>query len=132
MITNDQKVEMFKMRIEGVSIQEIGEHFGITKQRVSQIMYVPHSGRVSFDIIEACIYPNLISWMAKNRFTVQQLHYELFGYVSGVVKTYKRLKGQTEFKIAEIRKILNLTGMTFNECFELKQECQEGKQKNEK
>lgn len=38
-MTKEQKVEMFSMRLDGATYEEIAEKFGISKQRVNQIIH---------------------------------------------------------------------------------------------
>ena len=50
-------------KMKGMSYQEIGEHYGLTRERVRQILTeeYPVQGRP----IKNCIFPGLLCWMVK-------------------------------------------------------------------
>lgn len=64
-MTNEEMLDIVKMRLDGCTFQEIGEKYGITKQAVEQsiksICRVKRSGRrkVSPKIYIDIIYPNI-------------------------------------------------------------------------
>lgn len=112
-MTNEQEMEIVKMRIEGYTMQAIGKKMGVTKQRIHQILndICMTRGR---DKTQSYIYPNIDTWLRDNR----KPAYELAKAI-GVEQSHmsNRLRGKTPFKISEIKKILDFTGMTFEEAF---------------
>ena len=120
-MTKEEKVEMFRMRLEGKTLQEIGNKYGITRERVRQILSYGSKEEKVLKIKKYCIYKKISEYMAKNHITVGEI-----GEILGICRTsvvYK-LKGDTAFKIDEIKKILKFTGMTFEECFATEEDNQ--------
>ena len=117
-MTKEEKVEMFRMRLEGKTLQEIGNKYGITRERVRQILL--HGSR-EVKINKRCIYKKLSEDMKKNNITVEKI-----GEIMGVSRTsaFCKLKGEKPLKINEIKKILKFTGMTFEECFATEEDNQ--------
>ena len=66
-MTIDQKVEMFRLRLEGNTLQEIVDRFGITRERVRQILLSAESLRIRTPELYDCVYPNLAKWLRDNR-----------------------------------------------------------------
>lgn len=122
-MTKEQKLEMFSMRLDGATFQEIGDKFGLTKQRVEQILNF-RSGygyKKSIKNSEKCIYKGLSDYIYRENLTLGELT-EIIGMKCSTTElAKKRITGVRPFKINEIRKILKITGMTFEECFSLKE-----------
>lgn len=114
MLTNEQKIEMIKMRAEGFSLKEIGEKFGVSKQRVDQIFssLLRKGGRVKRR--KDYVYPNINKWMYENNVILSE-----FAKNTGtnVGNLSQKMKGKQDFSMKQIRNILNYTGMTFEEAF---------------
>lgn len=106
-------MEMCAMAVNGMSYQEIGEHYGLTRERVRQILSgaYPVSGRP----IKNCIFPGLLCWMINNWENMKSMcsNIGLMSYQALVNK----MRGKTEFTLSEIRAILAYTGLTFEEAF---------------
>ena len=68
-MTREQKIEMFTMRIDGMTLEEIGERFGLTRERVRQILTRTATGqrsRVS-NMVSICVFPYLVNiWQRTN------------------------------------------------------------------
>lgn len=63
---------------------------------------------------DSCRYKNLVVWMAINRISMKKMAKMMnVGYVT----FWYYITGKTEIKISAIRKILEITGMSFEEAF---------------
>ena len=113
-------LEMFKMRLDGATYQEIADKYGVTRQNVEQILKIREpSKRHSKEKYKICIYKGLREWLEKNNYKLNDLQ-------NIISKTKQRqagnclrmkLSGERDFRLSEINKIINLTGMTFEELF---------------
>lgn len=117
-MTREEKIEAFTMRLDGCTYQEIADKFGVTRQRVEQIVgkkiRKPRTGLRE----KGFLYPNLIEWMYKKEITITKLT-ELIGLSNYQVVT-ARLRGEKEFHIDEIDKILAASGMSYEFMFQRK------------
>lgn len=116
MLTIDQKVEMYRMRLEGKTYQAIADRFGTSRQYVHQLFgqkYKPEPYRnVNVQ------YIGLRKWMNELNYSVAKLARESgctdnHNYVTLV----SYLQGSPHMDIDSIRKILRFTGLTFEEAF---------------
>lgn len=105
--------EMCAMAEKGMSYKEIGEHCGLTRERVRQILTESHPmhGRP----IKNCIFPGLLCWMVNNWENMKMMcsNTGVMSYQALVNK----MRGKTEFTLPEIKAILAYTGLTFDEAF---------------
>jgi predicted transcriptional regulator len=109
-MTNEQRVEAYKMLLDGATYREVGEKFGLTHQRIHQIF----SGQISKVKKYACIYPNIRRWIVENHIT-QPVFAEMVGVCPAAIHHY--LSGKREPNKKTIDKILEVTGMTYEEAF---------------
>lgn len=113
MLTNDQKVEMYRMRLEGKTYRAIADKFGVSFQHVHHLLSQPKPYcNVNVQ------YTGLKSWMSQSNYSVAKLARESgctenHNYVT--VASY--LQGSPHMDIDSIRKILRFTGLTFEEAF---------------
>lgn len=122
-MTKEQKVEMFSMRLDGATLEEIGEKFGISKQRVSQIFHKEPTNRFIF---KKCVYSGLADYLSSSKLSARQL-FEKMQIETSYVSFLRKLKGITPFTLPEIKQILLYTHMSFEECFSMKEEVKESK-----
>lgn len=120
-MTNNERVEAFRMRLEGSSYAEIAQKFGVSRQYIQQCIGL-HPHKANFKKTK---YKGINNWMDENEMTINSLRKKLYG--SGYVKynLYDKLSGKTKLNINDIIAILNMTGMTFEQAFgeeELSQE----------
>jgi transcriptional regulator with XRE-family HTH domain len=112
-MTKEQKLKMYEMRLDGYTIQEIADEFGVSRQYVVQI--VPFNGRSrkgsSYD---KCIYPNIKNWLIKNRIAYRQFA-DLCDV--NVMTLHNGINGNTTMTKTTIDKILKATGMKYEEAF---------------
>lgn len=110
-----------EMRRQGKTYREIGEHFGVTYERVRQVLAHIEPQPRYFNAVQekACVYPRLRDWMNRNMVSPYRLA-AMMGYKS-IPAAYTRLKerlaGRSEFRMRDIMGILEVTGMTFEEAF---------------
>jgi transcriptional regulator with XRE-family HTH domain len=113
MITIDQKVEMYRMRLEGKSYRAIAEKTGFSFQYVHHLL---SQTKPSYNVNVQ--YAGLKNWMNQSSYSVAKLFRD-----SGCMDNYsystfcKYLHGSPFMSIDFIRKILRFTGLTFEEAF---------------
>lgn len=106
-------MEMCEMAEKGMTYQEIGEHYGLTRERVRQIISgaYPVSGRP----IKNCVFPGLYCWMVNNWESMRRMS-DSIGKTN--YQTFvQKMQGKTKFTLPEIKAILAYTGLTFDEAF---------------
>ena len=118
MPAKERAAMMCKLNEEGKSYNEIAAIYGISKQRVYQILrkgdkryFRPISNRL-------VKYTGLRNWMNTNKISFNELITRVFGYYHS--EHYKRLFSRLRsgyLTMPLIRKILKITGLTFEECF---------------
>lgn len=106
------------MTLDGYTYQEIADEFGVTKQYISSLF---GSKLYNSQLYDKIIYPNIVKWMKENNFTVHKLSIELYPRqtANGAQNKLSRvLKGKQKATIDDIDKILKITGMKYEECFQ--------------
>ena len=116
MITTDQKVEMYRMRLEGKSYQAISDRFGVSRQYVYRLIGQQCKSEPYRNVNVP--YTGLKKWMNESNYSVAKLARESgctnnHSYVT--ITSY--LQGSPRMDIDSIRKILRFTGLTFEEAF---------------
>lgn len=113
--------EMLKLREQGLTYQEIADNYGITRQRVSEILnryrknpyfYRPWTS-------ERCIYQGLREWLNENEMTMRQLILRM-GYVYNTTTSQRyieKFKGNFVLRFDDIMRLIKLTEKTFEELF---------------
>ena len=118
-MTRLDRIRIFELRHDGMTLEEIGNVYGISRERVRQIMEEVTHGydrKMRCSYMQKCIYPGIKKWLLDNRITASELNKKC-GLCEKPTLMYNRIMGVTEFKISEIQKILAYTGMTFEEAF---------------
>lgn len=113
----ERLIEMFKMRLDGSTYQEIADKYGVTRQFVHQSLGAGKGLRpAKYDRV---IYKGLRVWMSENEITVLKLHRMLFSNTNSnnTSPTRDRLTGKRQFQLSEIIFIINESGLTFEELF---------------
>lgn len=115
MRSKESVMKMFEMRLDGCSFEEIGQHFGITRERVRQILESRTiKGRVGRRISN-CVFPGIVNWLHKNDMTLKELCDGT--NCLGTSAFYRKMHGELEFNMPQIKAILAFTGLTFEEAF---------------
>lgn len=112
-----RKIEVAReLRANGKSYREAADALGCTYQYV-HILLMDDVKTERFSRIKekACPYVNLRNWMNENRVS----RYQLMGLIGmSAHQTFRGyLKGSGAIKKAYIDRILQATGMTYEECF---------------
>ena len=114
-MTKEDKLKMMEMRLDGYTLNEIGEHFAISSQRVSQLFKEMLAEKKN-EAANKIIYPGLKKWMLENRITVCRMNTEL-----GMTKNHNHfmniLSGKGKLTIDYIKAIIKYTGCSFEELF---------------
>lgn len=116
----ERAMDMFKMRLDGATYQEIADKYGITRQRVECILKMREpSKKHSNKKYEKCIYKGLREWLQQNNYKLNDLQNLISKNKQRQAGNSLRMKlcGEREFRLSEINKIINFTGMTFEELF---------------
>lgn len=113
-MTKDQKLDMFSMRLDGYTLQQIGDKYKITREMVRQILDYGKQDAKPLKLKQYCIYDNLTKFISENRITNTKLS-EYLGI--SIITLRHKLRDDKHFNIKEIKKILDITGMTFEEAF---------------
>ena len=116
MLTIDQKVEMYRMRLEGKSYQAIADRFGVSRQYVYRLIGQQCKSEPYRNVNVP--YTGLKKWMNESRYSIAELARESgctdnHSYVT--ITSY--LQGSPRMDIDSIRKVLRFTGLTFEEAF---------------
>lgn len=114
-MTIDQKVEAYRMRLEGATLQSIAVKFGVSKERIRQIV-PPIDGKTwKFeDMQNRCVYPGIGQWLYEHRCTYTKLA-NLAGVPMATVSRW--MNGVHKPNKDAIDKILKATGLTYEQAF---------------
>lgn len=121
-MTNDQKVEAYRMRLEGATLQSIADKFDVSLERVRQII-PPIEGRSwnLYGIQDKCVYPGIAQWLLDNHYTYTKLA-ELAGVPMATVSRW--MNGVHKPNKSAIDKILKATGLTYEQAFGKEEDSQ--------
>ena len=113
-MTREDKIKAFVMRLDGSTFQEIADEFGVSRQCIQQTLSDETTGHKK---VAKCIYPGIEKWMRENYCTAYMLHKKMGLWGENTAPMYNRLNGTTEFTLNDIKVLLDVTGMTFDEAF---------------
>lgn len=113
-MTNEQKVEAYRMRLEGATLQECADRFGVTRECIRKITPPVETHKRGRPAYKSCIYPNLRALLSENRYG-----YSDFAKlcVASEQAIFNALTGKVNPRKSTIDKILDATGMTYEEAF---------------
>lgn len=120
-MTNKEKAQMFEMRLDGHTLQEIGDKFGVSKQYVAQILPpMKHGYRaLKSEMLGKIIYPNIRNWLKKNACTLKRFADETGTSYLTIIRALEDEK--SGMRKTTIDKILEVTGLTYEEAFAMDQ-----------
>lgn len=123
-MTKQQKLKAFEMLLDGFTYAEIAKEFDTSRQNIQQAISTVGGAKKPR---ESIIYPNLKRWLKENNYSVSMLSTDIGFKSANTAPLYKKLRGESNIPIYLARKIMALTGMSFEVCFEL----EEGKTEND-
>lgn len=130
---SDQKKQILKivqMRLDGYTMQQIADEYGVTKQCIQQKIsvltrdYTSKQGCVR-KIDKKIIYPNLAKWIFDNGYSVSS--FAKYLGMSDPNNLLIKLHGERKINMAEIKRMLQFTGQTFEYLFAEKEADSESK-----
>lgn len=115
-----EKQEIFALRDEGYTYRDIAKKVGVSFQRVAQVCAGVNSMKgYPVRLNEHVKYDKIRDWMYDNKVNITKMT-QLMGY-ENCTATKQRvsamLYGEKEMRMRDIKKLLNLTGFTFEEVF---------------
>lgn len=113
MISRQQKIEMFAMRLDGYTLQKIAKKFGVTRMCVRQILY-PDPNIPYQESVERIIYPGLRDYMLSNGYSIKRLAIRAGLDYSALLKS---LLGKSNMRQKTADKITEATGLTLEQLF---------------
>ena len=113
-MTKEEKIDMFAMRANGCTLQQVAGKYGITRERVRQILFAYTAPRKE----KVYAYPNISHWMEANGVTLSQLA-DNCKLSYNTVRGY--LKGIREPNFIFVQYILKETGMPFEVAFQIRE-----------
>lgn len=113
-MTKEQILGACSMRLDGHTLQEIADKYGVSAQYISTI--VPRSFKTGV----RCIYPALKAWMGQKGYSAERIAKFCDVHRNTV---YGWLNGKHTIDKPCIDKILQLTGMTYEEAFREERPC---------
>ena len=116
-MNREDKIEVFKMRLDGFTYQEIAEKFGVSRQYINQMLQNVISERRN-KTLNKIVYPNIANWLKDNECSISE-----FAIRVGIKRSTldRKLYGRNKFNSDEIKRILDVTGMKFEECLKMKE-----------
>ena len=116
-----RKEEKMALREQGMTYQQIADHFGITYQAVAQTLSKYEPSRFRYVTENGCVYPNIRNWMNRNKVTKSEFvrRLGLCNCYDNKARLASYLRGECDPSKSTIDKILAVTGMTYEEAFEV-------------
>jgi hypothetical protein len=118
---NHPKKDLYMMeREKGLTYQQIADKYGVSKQNVAQLCSKHEPSRFQYN--RTCAYPALRKWLNDNKCSTSELvrRMNLVAAPENIARMQRVLCKRNELKKWEIDKLLEITGMTYEELF-----CQE-------
>ena len=114
-MTREEMIDAFTMRLDGYTLQEIGDKYGLTRERIRQMFAsITTKSGISRKSYKNYIYPNISDWMIDNNVKQSDLSKKL-GCAQVTISSY--LTGKREPTFSFINLMLELTKMPYEVVF---------------
>lgn len=113
-MTREDKIDAFAMYLDGATMEEIGSHYGVSKQWISHMLANPNGRGGQRGRRLLIIYPRLAQWMQEKHLSAKALSKRI-GVPYNSVLRY--LNGKSSPSVDFIRAVLRETGLPFEEAF---------------
>lgn len=112
-MTKEQKIEIYSMLLDGATYTECASKFGVSRQYLNQL-FPRMGGRSVKRKIEKYKYKNLAKWIYDNGYSLPTFSVAIN---IGVSNFNNMMLGHHDPSKKVIDKILDITGMTYEEAF---------------
>lgn len=117
-MTKEHIIDMFSMRYDGYSLEQIGEKYNVSKQFVEQCIDIRYwkERKMSSKVV----YPNIRDWMYHNDCSVRNLGVLMsFSSKTNTSESVRiLLYGRREMRTSDIKKIREITGLSLEQIIE--------------
>jgi hypothetical protein len=115
----EKRSEMENLRELGYTYQQIGEMYGVSKQRVYQIIGKSNEKYFRYKDENSVVFVGLRDWMNENKVSINALCRKIYRNAHPVLvsKVINWLNGKNDIKLSVVKKILEVTGLTFEQAF---------------
>ena len=116
-MTADEKLQIFRDRLSGLSYKEIEKKYGVSKKEIIEMLSDKRVGCTRQRCSETCIYPVLFNWIYDHFGSSRK-----FAAAVGVSNTcvINWLCGKTDISKKNIDKMLEIAGMPYEQLFKQK------------
>ena len=110
---------MVAMRDQGMTQAQIGEVFGVSRQRVHTIIGKNDKRYFRALTKERCVWDGVREWMNKNQISVSEMTKLMYGnnIQGNQTKVADFMRDKAELRKRHIDKILSITGLTYEKAF---------------
>lgn len=115
------KEQILEDRAAGMTYKEIGEKYGISRQRVCEICKGRTPKNFHYVTDEGCVYPNLRAWMNENLISRNEfIRRSKFEFCpANTLKFSAIMRGETtDIRKSWIDEMLRITGMSYEMLFD--------------
>lgn len=118
------KQQMLDMKNDGKTYQEIADEFGVSKQRIQQMLSTGDARYFRYIKKTTCVYKGIRKYMNDNKISVAELVRRVYGYYhpKNLATIRNKLNGHTDISKQYIDKLLEVTGLTYEVAFEIESE----------
>jgi transcriptional regulator with XRE-family HTH domain len=108
-------------RAKGKTYREIAEQYGVTRQAIADACGKYEEGKFKPWTEERCIYPNLRKWLNENKVSMKEFIRRAGNIPGGNTDSLFRnyFKGKNEPRKGVIDKMLEVTGLTYEQLWEV-------------
>lgn len=115
----DRTREMIKLKQDGLTYREIAKMFGVSHQRVAQIIGEQNVSYFKEVTEKQCVFKGIRDYMNNTQTSLTALIKKCgFNYHAETANKYRYwLNGTNEMKMSAINSLLEVTGLTYEEAF---------------
>ena len=115
---------MTDMKNNGKTYREIGEVFGVSRQRVCQMIGRGDTRFFRHVSAKSCVYKGVRKYLNDNKISIAELVRMVYGayHPRNFYTMRNRLSGATDMPKSYIDKILEITGLAYEVAFEVESE----------
>ena len=114
-MTNEQKLDIVRMRIEGYTLQEIADKHECTKQNICETLCRICDTKRDTLRYKRWIFPNIAKWLVENKKTLLWIS-DILDINYGTLSAW--MTGKSRICCDDMKRIADLLGMSLSEAFE--------------